>query len=177
MPADVRRTADAAMSEGLTRIGERGLPEAMASLGMTIAPAVPSYCHNGRLHSGAPRLAPERRTDGWGIVARRSVRDPEEGWDEVEESWDNTVFATLAACEREITRLNRIILNPNLGDFVVHRGAWHIYASTAPVPNVNFEFHHKDYDGAPDSGDCRCGFAATLADALAQIDDLNAEAA
>ena len=38
-----------------------------------------------------------------------------------------------------------------------------------------YEFHHEDYDGAPDSGDNRCGHATSIADAKSQIDDMEEE--
>lgn len=56
-------------------------------------------------------------------------------------------------------------------------GDWTIYSSRPPVPGVNFEFAHKDYDGAEDAGDNRCGFASTIEDARLQIDALEQEAA
>lgn len=42
---------------------------------------------------------------GYQIVIRQWVRDPEEGWDEHERVYDDTVFATQAACGREIAAL------------------------------------------------------------------------
>lgn len=33
-------------------------------------------------------------------------------------------------------------------------------------------FSHKDFDGAPDANDSRCGFGPTVEDCKAQIDDL-----
>lgn len=39
-----------------------------------------------------------------------------------------------------------------------------------------FEFYHEDYDGAPDSGDKRCGHSVTIGGAMALIDEQVAEA-
>lgn len=36
----------------------------------------------------------------------------------------------------------------------------------------DFVFSHKDYDGAPDGNDSRCGFGPTVEDCMAQIDEL-----
>lgn len=36
----------------------------------------------------------------------------------------------------------------------------------------DFVFSHKDFDGAPDANDSRCGFGPTVDDCMAQIDDL-----
>jgi len=43
-----------------------------------------------------------------------------------------------------------------------------------PIPDRShdWDFSHEDFDGAPDSGDNRCGTAETLADACEQIDDI-----
>lgn len=36
----------------------------------------------------------------------------------------------------------------------------------------DFVFSHKDFDGAPDSNDSRCGYGPTVEDCMEQIDDL-----
>jgi hypothetical protein len=43
-----------------------------------------------------------------------------------------------------------------------------------PIPDRGFDwdYYHEDYDGAPDSGDRRCGAVATMADAKDMIDEL-----
>lgn len=42
-----------------------------------------------------------------------------------------------------------------------------------PVPDgPRWEWEHPDYDGAPDSGDERCGYGCTIADCERQIDEL-----
>ena len=43
---------------------------------------------------------------------------------------------------------------------------------SAPTPEFDWDFAHKDYDGAPDSDDIRCGTASSLEDAIQQIDDI-----
>ncbi len=43
-----------------------------------------------------------------------------------------------------------------------------------PIPDrsADFDFSHEDFDGAPDSGDNRCGTAGSLKDACSQIDGM-----
>lgn len=43
-----------------------------------------------------------------------------------------------------------------------------------PIPDRShdWDFSHEDFDGAPDSGDNRCGKARSLEDACRQIDDM-----
>jgi hypothetical protein len=43
-----------------------------------------------------------------------------------------------------------------------------------PIPDrsADFDFSHEDFDGAPDSGDNRCGTAGSIEDACEQIDDI-----
>lgn len=60
---------------------------------------------------------------------------------------------------------------------VWYRG-YEIHPTDAPGPlpaSCAWTFVHESYDGAPDSGDNRCGHAATLADAQAEIDERIAE--
>lgn len=49
-------------------------------------------------------------------------------------------------------------------------------AAYSPAPQFDWEFHHEDYDGAPDGNDNRCGRGASAADCMSQIDDLIEEA-
>ena len=35
-----------------------------------------------------------------------------------------------------------------------------------------FTFQHKDYDGAPDAGDHRCGYGPTVMDCKQQIEEI-----
>ena len=53
-----------------------------------------------------------------------------------------------------------------------YRG-YHISHWAKPVPTRawDYDFSHEDYDGAPDSGDHRCGAARSLAEAKEQIDE------
>lgn len=48
-----------------------------------------------------------------------------------------------------------------------------IYYDPPPIPVRTCDWHyvHKDYDGAPDGNDNRCGHAPSLEDAKAEIDD------
>lgn len=39
-----------------------------------------------------------------------------------------------------------------------------------------YSYVHEDYDGAPDSGDRRCGSAVSVEDAVTEIDDLEDDA-
>ena len=59
----------------------------------------------------------------------------------------------------------------------LHYGAYHIWLDPPPIPTRAFDwtFAHEDYDGAPDSGDTRCGFASSIADAVRQIDEIERE--
>lgn len=52
-----------------------------------------------------------------------------------------------------------------------YRG-YHIQYDPPPIPirNADWQFHHDDYDGAEDSRDPRCGFAASEAECREQID-------
>lgn len=38
-----------------------------------------------------------------------------------------------------------------------------------PTPNYDWNFWHKDYDGAEDSGDFRCGSCASLSECMNEI--------
>lgn len=51
---------------------------------------------------------------------------------------------------------------------------WIISFDFKPIKSTahNYSFHHKDYDGAPDSKDNRCGTASSFNDALIQIREL-----
>lgn len=52
-------------------------------------------------------------------------------------------------------------------------GPWRIYFDPPPIPTRNCDWHwvHDDFDGAPDSGDNRCGSCASFADALSECDE------
>ena len=47
-------------------------------------------------------------------------------------------------------------------------GDWIITHNAKPIPDRShdFDFVHEDYDGAPDSGDKRCGTAGSPQDAM-----------
>jgi hypothetical protein len=51
-------------------------------------------------------------------------------------------------------------------DFEISRDLWSI------APDSDWEFSHKDYDGAPDANDNRAGHGPTLDDCKAQIDEM-----
>ncbi len=40
---------------------------------------------------------------------------------------------------------------------------------------LDYSFYHKDYDGAEDSGDPRCGLGASAEDCVNQIEDIENE--
>ena len=46
-----------------------------------------------------------------------------------------------------------------------------------PIPTdvFDYDFCHEDYDGAPDSGDHRCGNGRSITDCKSQIDEQIAE--
>lgn len=49
---------------------------------------------------------------------------------------------------------------------------WYIYYDPPPIPTRNCDWHyvHRDFDGAPDANDNRCGHAASEASAMDEID-------
>lgn len=57
-------------------------------------------------------------------------------------------------------------------------GNWWIRFDPPPIPTraCDWQFHHDDYDGAPDSGDSRCGHAPSLIAAMDEIDAIELEA-
>lgn len=57
-------------------------------------------------------------------------------------------------------------------------GPWSIYFDPPPIPTRECDWHfvHADFDGAPDANDNRCGSAASFADALNAIDDMEDDA-
>ena len=56
-----------------------------------------------------------------------------------------------------------------------YRG-YHIEFKPPPIPSRSHDWQYAadGYDGAPDSGDKRCGSAATLEQAKTEIDELEA---
>lgn len=60
-------------------------------------------------------------------------------------------------------------------DKIKYRGVWTIYYDPPPIPvrTCDWHFVHDDYDGAEDAHDHRHGHAASLAEAKAEIDDLD----
>ena len=56
-------------------------------------------------------------------------------------------------------------------------GNWEITHNPKPVPMRGFDWDycHRDFDGAPDSGDRRCGYAASATDAMKAIDEIEDE--
>jgi len=57
-----------------------------------------------------------------------------------------------------------------------YRGWWISYdPPPIPVRTCDWHFWHDDFDGAPDANDSRCGHAASLEEAKAQIDDAEAD--
>ncbi len=56
----------------------------------------------------------------------------------------------------------------------IQYNGYKIAYETKPIPTIDHDwnFSHEDYDGAPDSGDTRCGTASGLKDAIQQINEL-----
>lgn len=56
---------------------------------------------------------------------------------------------------------------------ITHRG-YGISYDPPPIPDRRYDwaFAHDDYDGAPDSGDMRCGVGPSIEDCKRQIDEL-----
>jgi hypothetical protein len=53
-----------------------------------------------------------------------------------------------------------------------YRNKWRIYASSyIPMHGTEVSYQHDDYDGAPDSGDTRYGYAPSIEAAQREIDD------
>lgn len=63
-------------------------------------------------------------------------------------------------------------------DTTIRYGNWEISYDPPPIPSRNFDwqFSHKDFDGAPDACDNRYGAAASLLEAMTEIDDREDEA-
>jgi len=59
---------------------------------------------------------------------------------------------------------------------IEHRG-WTITFNPKPIPlrTQDYDVVHDDYDGAPDGDDSRYFTAASVADAMATIDELEEE--
>lgn len=53
-------------------------------------------------------------------------------------------------------------------------GDWSIDYDPKPIPTTacDWNFVHKDFDGAPDANDHRCGTGKDVADCLNQIRDM-----
>jgi hypothetical protein len=58
------------------------------------------------------------------------------------------------------------------------RDKWRIESNPKPIPSRahDWDWHHVDFDGAPDSGDTRCGTASSAADAIQQINEITSPA-
>jgi hypothetical protein len=56
-------------------------------------------------------------------------------------------------------------------------GKWHIYYDPKPIPTHAFDwsFYHDDYDGAPDSNDCRHGYAESIDGCIRDIKEMEDE--
>lgn len=65
------------------------------------------------------------------------------------------------------------ISTPEREDGVVCYGNWEISYNPPPIPsrNCDWQFCHKDFDGAEDACDNRYGHAASLLEAMGDIDD------
>lgn len=56
-------------------------------------------------------------------------------------------------------------------------GKWRIYFDPPPIPirTLDWTYVHDDYDGAEDSGDRRCGYAGSIEECKADIDEWEAD--
>ncbi len=60
---------------------------------------------------------------------------------------------------------------------IAYRGCWIEYdPPPIPVRFCDWQWWHDSYDGAPDSGDRRCGASPSLLGAQQDIDEMLAEA-
>lgn len=52
---------------------------------------------------------------------------------------------------------------------------WTIQFDPPPIPirSQDWQYFHEDYDGAPDSGDTRCGACASMEECLSEILELH----
>ena len=74
--------------------------------------------------------------------------------------------AIFAAHARALT------VNDRLGP-ATYRG-FEIYRNPqAMAPGAEWQFTHKDYDGAPDANDDRCGHGSSIDDCKDQIDEMS----
>jgi len=62
-------------------------------------------------------------------------------------------------------------------DGVVYYRGYRIVKDPPPIPvrDFDWQFAHVDFDGAPDSGDNRCGEAVSLSAAIAEIEAIIAD--
>ena len=60
---------------------------------------------------------------------------------------------------------------------MIRYGRYQIRYSPKPIPSRShdYDFEHDDYDGAPDSGDNRCGTAANLDEGKEAIEEIERE--
>lgn len=56
----------------------------------------------------------------------------------------------------------------------IRHGKWRIYVSDCPYADL-WSYVHEDYDGTEDGGDNRCGFAKTVDECKAEIDEYEDE--
>lgn len=59
----------------------------------------------------------------------------------------------------------------------LHEAGWTIQRINPPIParcGMDWQYVHRDYDGAPDSNDNRCGNAASLFACIEEIKDIEA---
>jgi len=77
-----------------------------------------------------------------------------------------------------ILTTTRPLSNDDRSDLWKLRRDWVIQYDPKPIPDRrhDFSFHHVDFDGAPDSGDNRCGTASSAADAIQQIQEITSPA-
>lgn len=64
-----------------------------------------------------------------------------------------------------------------MGTMVNEYRGYYIFFEPVPVPSKKFDYQfvHKDFDGAPDSGDSRYGAAPSVQECIDKIDELEDE--
>ncbi len=68
-------------------------------------PPHPSFTIDGRKYLQSELKAVRKHT-GWQIMDSQWVRDPFEGWDEIDTPFSSDIYATQAEADAEIARIN-----------------------------------------------------------------------
>lgn len=82
--------------------------------------------------------------------------------------WADRIDAALVVDNDNYPRRHHLIVENDKRRY----GPWEIYYDSTPVALIQWLFSHKDYDGAEDANDERCGMGTSLNDCLDQIDEM-----